>query len=60
MRRQIARIRRERAKIEAHIEAVRPDIERIAKTGSAEARRVARRWLALDDVKESRGQTLLA
>ena len=50
MKRQIARIRRERAKIEAHIEAVRPDIERIAETGTAEARRVARRWLALDDV----------
>ena len=51
MRRQIARIRRERAKIEAHIEAMRPDIERIAETGTSEARRVARRWLALDDAE---------
>lgn len=44
-RREIAR---ECAAIQAHIDAVRPDIRRLAETGTAEERRVARMWLALD------------
>ena len=42
-------IHRERAAIQKEIDAARPQIERLAAHGTAEERRVARRWLALDD-----------
>ena len=42
-------IKRERDAIQKRIDAARPDIERMAANGTAEERRVARRWLALDD-----------
>lgn len=42
-------IEKERAAIQKELDAARPQIERLAATGTAEERRVARRWLALDD-----------
>lgn len=42
-------IHRERAAIQKEIDAARPQIERLAAHGTTEERRVARRWLALDD-----------
>lgn len=42
-------IHRERAAIQKEIDAARSQIERLAANGTAEERRVARRWLALDD-----------
>ena len=42
-------IKRERDAIQKRIDAARHDIERMAANGTAEERRVARRWLALDD-----------
>lgn len=42
-------IKRERDAIQKRIDAARPDIERMAANGTEEERRVARRWIALDD-----------
>lgn len=42
-------IEKECAALQKEIDASRPQIERLAANGTAEERRVARRWLALDD-----------
>lgn len=42
-------IEKERAALQKEIDAARPQIERLAANGTAEERRVARHWLALDD-----------
>jgi len=42
-------IEKERAALQKEIDAARPQIERLAANGTAEERRVARRWLALND-----------
>lgn len=44
-------IEKERAAIQKELDAARPQIERLAATGTAEERRVARRWL--DRVKSA-------
>lgn len=44
-----AGIARESARLQADIDKARPEIELLARTGTAEQRRVARAWLRLDE-----------
>lgn len=49
MNKVIENVKAERAEIQKHIDELRPHIERIAKTGTKEERRIARRWLSMDE-----------